>query len=103
MVKRRGPRTEPCGTPWLTGAGWELDPLMVTNCYLLDKYEWNQERAVPVSPRWVERRLRRMECETVSKAAERSNRIGMLMRAESEAMRRLLVILTRAVSVWWTL
>ena len=70
MVKRMGPSTEPCGTPWFTGASGELDPFMETNCCLLDRYEWNQERTDPVMLRWVERRLRRMEWEMVSKAAE---------------------------------
>ena len=43
-------------------------------------------------PRVSERRLRRMVWETVSKAAERSRRMRILMLPESEAMRRSLVI-----------
>lgn len=43
--------------------------------------------------------MRRMEWETVSKAAERSRRIKMLTWPESAAMRRSFVILMRAVSV----
>ena len=49
------------------------------------------------SARWV----RRMEWDTVSKAAERSRRIRMEMRPLSAAVRRSLVILMRAVSVLW--
>ena len=35
MVNRRGPSTEPWGTPWWTGVGGEFEPLMETNCFLL--------------------------------------------------------------------
>ena len=77
---------------------------METNCCLSDRYELNQESAEPVSPRWVERRLRSMGWEMVSKAAERSNRTRILMRPTSAAMRRSFVIFNSAVSVlWWAL
>ena len=46
------------------------------------------------------RLVRRMELDTVSKAAERSRRIRMEMRPLSVAVRSL-VILMRAVSVLW--
>ncbi len=77
MVKRRGPNTELWGTPWLTGARVEPEYLMVTN--LLEKYDWKQERVVPVRPRYSEKWLRRMVWQTVSKAAERSRRMRILL------------------------
>ena len=46
-----------------------------------------------------ERRERRMVWEEVSKAAERSRKTTMVTRPLSAAIRRLLVILMRAVSV----
>ena len=39
-----------------------------------ERYEWNQERAVPWMPNQEESRSRRMEWSMVSKAAERSRR-----------------------------
>ena len=71
---------------------------METNCVLLVRYDQNQARTVPVRPK-SERRLRRMEWEIVSKAAERSRRMSRLIWPESAAMRRSFVILMRAVSV----
>lgn len=37
MRKRRGPRTEPCGTPELTGQGKESELFADTNCVLLER------------------------------------------------------------------
>lgn len=37
MRKRRGPRTEPCGTPEVTGQGRESESFAVTNCVLLER------------------------------------------------------------------
>ena len=71
-MKRRGPRTEPWGTPWVTGAVEELQLLMEMNCFLLERYDDIQERAVPVKPRDDWRRVMRMEWDMVSKAALRS-------------------------------
>ena len=36
MVKRRGPRTDPWGIPWITAAVVELKPLRVMNCFLFE-------------------------------------------------------------------
>lgn len=54
---------------------------MVANCFLLERYDWlsNQERAAPVRSRYSDKQLRRMVWETVSKAAERSSRMRLLM------------------------
>ena len=35
IMKRTGPRTEPCGTPLVTGTQFEAVPLMTTLCCLL--------------------------------------------------------------------
>ena len=65
-----------------------------------ERYDLNQCRGVSVIP--MEASLsRRMLCEMVSKAALRSRRMRMVRCPESAAMRRSLVILTRAVSVLW--
>ena len=86
----------------MTEAQGELQPACVTNCVRSERYEWMKERAESVRPRSSDRRLRRMLWEMVSKAAERSRRISVVMEPESAAMRRSLVILIRAVSVlWW--
>ena len=50
-MKRRGPRTEPWGTPWVSGAVEEVQLLMEMNCFLSERYDDIQERAVPVKPR----------------------------------------------------
>lgn len=44
----KGFRLKPRGTPWLSGIGEES--LMVMNCFLLERCEYNQRRAVPVMP-----------------------------------------------------
>ena len=39
---RRGPRMDPWGTPQVIERESELWPFILTNCSLLDKYEWKQ-------------------------------------------------------------
>ena len=60
-VKRRGPSTEPWGTPWVRGAVEELQLLIEMNCWWSERYDLIQERAVPDKPREVWRREMRME------------------------------------------
>ena len=51
MMKRRGPSTEPWGTPWVTGAVEEWQLLTEMNWCRSERYDFNQERAVFVIPR----------------------------------------------------
>ena len=95
-MKRRGPSTEPWGTPWDREAVEEVQLLMLMNCCRLVRYD--QERAVPVILREDSRRERR-EWLMVSNAAVRSRRMRMLRWPESEERRRSLVALRRADSV----
>lgn len=39
----------------LLGLGWNWT-LNVTNCFLLDRYDWNQEKVVLLRPRYSGRR-----------------------------------------------
>jgi hypothetical protein len=50
-VNRRGPRTEPWGTPVESGTGSDRWELMETDCERLCKYEVMRERAVPEMPK----------------------------------------------------
>ena len=64
ILKRIGPKIEPCGTPHVTGASEDLvsvkvmlrvesskDGLIVlVNCDLLDRYDRNQFRGSPLIP-----------------------------------------------------
>ena len=63
------------------------------------RYDCIHDSAVPVMLRVEERRERRMGWLMVSKAAVRSRRMRMVSWLESEARRRSLRILRRAVSV----
>lgn len=74
MVIRRGPDTEPWGTPWVTDTGVELYPMIVVNYFLLKRYNLNQERAAPMRPGDSDKQSRKIVWEIVSKAAERSRR-----------------------------
>ena len=73
--------------------------LMLMNCCLCVRYDYSQERAVPVTLRDDSRRERRMLWLMVSKAAVRSRRMRTLRWPESEERRRSLVTFRRAVSV----
>lgn len=46
MGKRMRPPMKPCGTPLLTQAGWELDPVLKTGFCLLDQHESILEETV---------------------------------------------------------
>ena len=41
IKNRRGPKTDPCGTPYLRLCPTELRPFIMTNCFLLERLEEN--------------------------------------------------------------
>merc|ERR1712240_323425 len=41
ILKRRGPRMEPCGTPYLIGSNVDLLDFIHTDCVLLDRYDFS--------------------------------------------------------------
>ena len=65
-MKRRGPSTEPWGTPCDRGAVEEVQLLILMNCCLSKRYDLSQVSAVPVMLREASRRERRMEWLMVS-------------------------------------
>ena len=48
--KKRGPKTEPCGTPWLICSISELCPCIDTYYDLLVRYDLYQLLATPLIP-----------------------------------------------------
>ena len=48
--KRRGPRTDPWGTPWDTNFESDLAPLISTYCFLEVKKDLNQDWVIPRIP-----------------------------------------------------
>ena len=60
-MKRMGPSTEPWGTPCETGAVLDMDLLMLMNWQQSERYDLNQEMAVPVTPREDSRQERMMD------------------------------------------
>ena len=73
--------------------------LMEMNCFLSERYDDIQERAVPVKPRDDWRRVMRMEWDMVSKAALRSRRMRIERRPLSADLIMSFVTFMRAVSV----
>ena len=65
------------------------------------RYEWNQQRAVSLSPVVAWSRFNKMAWSTVSNAAYRSRRMRREGEPESDDIRRSFVTFTRAVSVLW--
>jgi len=98
-VKRRGPSTEPCGTPRWSGRLGENDRSMATDCERWDRYDESKECAELEMPKHELSLLRRMLWSIVSKAAERSRRTRAETRCLFIARVRSLWILVRAVSV----
>lgn len=75
--------------------------LMLMNWWWTVRYDFNQERAVPVMLRDDSRRVRRMEWIIVSKAALRSSKMRILKEWMPEERMRSLVTLRRAFFVLW--
>lgn len=69
---KRGPRTDPCGTPRSKERREDLQLLTLTNCVRDVKYDFSQESTVPLIPNRVDSLDNKMEWSTVSKAAKGS-------------------------------
>ena len=95
-----GTSTEPCGTPWLTLLRTD-DSLICTNWNWSEKYDLNQFRVVPLTLINCSSLCNTIWWSIVSNAALRSNRTRTDTNPWSEAIRRSLVTLARAVSVLW--
>ena len=70
---KRGPRQDPCGTPYFPSNLFDFPPCVDIDWHLLCKYDLNHECACPEMPKWVCRRSSRIAWWTVSRAALRSS------------------------------
>ena len=71
---KRGPRTDPCGTPCSKERREDRQLLTLTNCVRDVKHDFSQESTVPLIPNRVDSVDNKMEWSTVSKAADKSRR-----------------------------
>ena len=53
LKKRRGPRTDPWGTPYWKFGISKSNPFIVTNCFLLERQEENQQLAISLIPKFI--------------------------------------------------
>ena len=100
-TKRRGPRTEPCGTPVSEVSQEEDDESILTKDERFVKYEWIQVWTVPDKPNVCSSLWRRVVWSRVSKAADISRAARIVTFPESMASKISLVNLSKAVSVEW--
>ena len=100
-VNKTGPNTEPWGTPYKSGRGFEVDPLTMTDWNRWETYEQNHLRTLPLIPKVISRRLRRIEWSSVSNAALRSRRATSETNFSSEFVSKLSMTLSTAVSTLW--
>ena len=47
---KREPNTDPCGTPHVTVLRLDVTPFACTYCFLLERYDLNHAREVPLIP-----------------------------------------------------
>ena len=50
IINRRGPKTDPCGTPYIKYFLLDWYLFTVVNCILLFRYDWNQLLMIPLIP-----------------------------------------------------
>ena len=62
---KRGPRTDPCGTPRSKERREDRQLLTLTNCVLDVKYDFSQESTVPLIPNRVDNLDNKMEWSTL--------------------------------------
>ena len=100
----RGPKTDPCGTPYFTGITSDGTSFRSTKWYRSDRYDLNHFNACPWIPIWFCRRSMRLLWSMVSNVALRSSKTSIEMQPWSQAKNKSFSILTSAVSVlWWGL
>ena len=100
-VNKTGPNTEPWWTPYKSGRGFEVGPLTMTDWNRSETYEQNLLRTLPLIPKVISRRLRRIEWSSVSNAALRSRRATSETNFWSEFVSKLSMTLSTAVSTLW--
>ncbi len=102
VKKRRGPRTEPWGTPVTNWCALDTSPPQATLKDRPVRQDSNQRSGIPVmsSDERVDRRIWWL---TVSKAADRSSRMRTDDLESAFAIRRASVTDSSAVSVEWPL
>ena len=96
-----GLRTDPCGTPIGEDVIGDLEFPMEANWRRFDKYELNQERAMPVIPKEVLSLFMRIGWSIVSKAALISRETRTVDKPWSMKWRMRSRFNNRAVSVEW--
>ena len=72
---RKGPRTDPCGTPKWRSCGHESDPSMWMRCCLFEMYDLNHCKTIPEMPKCPCSRSNSVAWSIVPKAADRSNSV----------------------------
>ena len=82
---RNRPSIDPRGTPTFKDAGAEETPLTDTTRVRSEKFDWNQDRAVPEMPKIRWSLESRMEWSVVSNVADRSSRESRKMWLTSRA------------------
>ena len=99
--KRRGPSTDPCGTPQRRGVSAERACPTRACCDLHDKYDENQSRAEPSKPISAWSLWRSNVWSRVSKAALRSSNTRTALFPPSVITNKSLSMRRRVVSVLW--
>ena len=98
-VKKRGPKTDPWGTPMLQGVGGEVELPRDTNCERSVRYDKIHCKTSPSIPKLVFSREMSNLWSTKSNAALRSKATRMVDFDRSEAWNILSSVNVRAVSV----
>jgi len=88
MIKRIGPRTDPCGTPQMMSTRAEHLPPQRTCCRRQARYDRNQSNAKLSTPKVTRSRSNKIPWSTESKAAERLSRTSKAVSSRSTASKR---------------
>ena len=100
-LKRRGPRTLPCGRPVTTAEGDEQVVGRRTFSMRPLTYDWNQSTTPPPRPYEIHNRCSSMSWSTLSNAAKRSSKISTAKFPVSSNVNMSDKTLSTAVSVEW--